>query len=186
MRKKQIKWFFTACMFLTGVMLPSYFLKAQILGSQNSSTNEELVDQVVAVVNSHVILKSDVDQRVKQLLYQLRQSKRSNSEFSQDMWYSSLQQLVNSRVMLIHARLDSGTASADRVNKRVNERVNYAIQQAGGQAALENQLGKSITQLKAKLRPEFRRQQKIRKYKKKRLSKVTITRPEVKHFFHQF
>jgi peptidyl-prolyl cis-trans isomerase SurA len=166
------------------IFLAVFLLRPGLLQAQNSS-QKQLINQVVATVNSHVILKSDVDERVKQHLFQLSQRSNGNVKFSQNMWYGTLQQMVDNYVLLIHARLDSVTVSDDWVNNHVNQQVKRAVSQVGSKAALEQQMGKSIAQLKAKLRPEYKKQRKISKYKSQKLKDIDISRPEVKNFFQQ-
>lgn len=151
--------------------------KAQDQQSYNS------VDKIVAVVNDHIILKSDVDQRVMEYLMQVRQQSRSNINFSEDMWYSMLKDMVNRYVMLDQARQDSIVVSDEQVNQAIDQRINQFMQQLGSEAALERQLGKSLVQIRAEMRESYREEMIVQQFRQQKRNQITITRPEVKEYF---
>src|SRR5699024_4758587 len=78
-------------------------LKAQNLVSTQEGTT---LDQIVAVVNDHIILKSEVDERVRQAMFQMQRNQQQVS-FNKQMWYNTLQGMVEEYVMLDQAAVDS-------------------------------------------------------------------------------
>ncbi|HYW34444.1 MAG TPA: peptidylprolyl isomerase [Balneolaceae bacterium] len=161
-------------------LLPILGLRAQ----NTTGSQPQPVDQIVAVVDSHVILKSDVDQRVKQELYQLRQQKNQNVSFKKSMWYSALQSMVQNYVLLDQAKIDSVTVTDDQVNQRVNQTIQQYINQVGSKSALQKQMGKTMAEIRSSMRNNYRRQMIIQKYRQKKMQNVQITRPEVKAYFN--
>lgn len=141
------------------------------------------LDQIVAVVNDHTILKSEVDEQVQEQM--IRQQQQGNPiPFSENLWYSVLQNIVQQYVILDHAELDSVTVSDEQVDQQINQQINAYVNQLGSEAAAEQQLGQSLVELRAELRQSYREQMIVQQYMETRLDEVQITRPEVQEFFN--
>lgn len=166
------------------ILLFSIFLFLKPFHSQAQQRSAEKLDQIVAVVNDHIILKSDIDQQVRQYMFQLRQQNRQ-IEFGEDIWYTVLQNTVDRYVMLDKAKQDSIIVSDDEVDLRIEQRLNMLIEQVGSEKALEEQLGQSLIELKADLRENYREQMTIQRFRQQVQSEVQITRPEVIEYFEQ-
>lgn len=158
-------------------------ISAGSIHAQNQS-NVQTLDKIVAVVNDHVILKSDVDQSVTDYMMQMRQQNNQLPPFSEDLWYSVLQNMVERYVLLDKAREDSVIVTDEQVNQQIDQRINQYVSQVGSESALEEQVGKSIVQLRADLREDYRTEMVVGQYRQQRMQKVNITRPEVKEYFN--
>lgn len=169
---------------LTVFLLFAALLVSAISSHAQQSMNSEKLDQIVAVVNDHIILKSEVDQQVQQYMMQLQQQGNQPIEFGEDIWYSVLQNMVERYVLLEHARRDSIEVSDDRVDMEIDRRLNAYIQQLGSEEALEEQLGQSLIQLRADLREDYREEMVVQQYRQQKMQEITITRPEVEEFFN--
>lgn len=152
--------------------------------AQNQPGGETL-DQIVAVVNDHVILKSDVDQQVTDYMMQMRQQNNQAPSFNEGMWYSVLKQMVERYVLLDKAKEDSVLVTDEQVNQAIDNRINQYVSQIGSEAALERELGKSIVQLRAELREDYRTEMIVSQYRNKRIDNIDITRPEVRDYFER-
>jgi len=148
------------------------------------SQQKKVADKIVAVINDRIILKSDVDDEVRQYLQQAQASDQQIS-FSEDLWYSALQSMVDSNVMLEQAEIDSVVVSDEMVNRAMDNRINQMIQQAGSEEALERALGNSIIQIRAEFRDQFREQMTTQQLQQQKMGSVEITRPEVRDFFNE-
>ena len=148
------------------------------------SQQKQVADKIVAVVNDRIILKSDVDNEVRQYLQQA-QANNQQISFSEDLWYSALQSMVDSNVMLEQAEIDSVIVSDEMVNRAMDNRINQMVQQAGSEEALERALGNSIVQIRAEFRDQFREQMTTQQLQQQKVGSVEITRPEVRDFFNQ-
>lgn len=143
---------------------------------------EESVDKIVAVVNDHIILKSDVDEQVQQYMFQMQQQNQQIS-FGEDIWYAVLQNIVDRNIMLDQAAIDSITVTNQQVNQRIDQRIDQSVQQLGSEQALEEQMGESIVQIRADLRENYREQMIVQRFQQQKREEVDITRPEVKEFY---
>lgn len=160
----------------------SFFLVPFISNAQEQSSPQKL-DQIVALVNDHVILKSDIDQRVQQYMMQMQQQQGQQIEFGEDIWYTVLQNMVDQHVMLDQAKRDSIVVSDKMVDQNINQQINAYVEQVGSEEALEQQLGQSIIQIRADLRDTYREQMIVQQFQQQKRSEISITRPEVKKFF---
>lgn len=168
---------FSVFLLTIGLLITSSLTHAQ------QSDNSTSLDQIVTVVNDHIILKSEVDQQVQQYMMQMQQQGNRQIEFGEDIWYSVLQNIVERYVLLDHARRDSITVSDERVDMNIDQRINAYIQQVGSEEALEEQLGQSLVQIRADLRDDYREEMIVQRYRQQKMEEVEITRPEVVEFF---
>lgn len=149
-----------------------------------AQTQQQTTDKIVAIVNDRIILKSDVDEEI---LNYMRQSEMDGQEvdFSEEIWYSALQSMVDSYVLLEKAKLDSVEVSDDMVTRNMDQRINQLVRQAGSESALEEAFGQSLVQIRAEFREQFREQMIAQSVQQNKMSTISITRPEVEEFFNQ-
>jgi peptidyl-prolyl cis-trans isomerase SurA len=144
----------------------------------------QISDRIVAIVNDRIILKSDVDGEVANFLQQA-EIEGAEVSFSEELWYSALQSMVDNYVMLEKAEIDSVVVSDDMVNRQMDERINQLIRQAGSEQALEDAFGQSLIQIRADFREQFREQMVAQMVQQRQMEGISITRPEVLAFFNQ-
>ena len=145
--------------------------------------NAQVTDKIVAVVNERIILKSDVDDEVRNYINQMQMNNQP-VQFSEDLWYDALQSMVDNYVMLEKAELDSVVVSDEMVNRQMDQRLNQMIRQAGGESQLEQVFGQSIIQIRADFREQFREQMIVQQLQQNKYRSINITRPEVEAFFN--
>lgn len=165
--------------FFTLLLLPFLFLSySSVLFAQQSQVS----DRIVAIVNDRIVLKSDVDSEVRNFLRQA-EVEGSDITFSEELWYSALQSMVDNYVMLEKAEIDSVVVGDDVVDRAMDQRITQLIQQAGSERALEEALGQSLIQIRADFREQFREQMVANEVQRIQMQKINITRPEVIEFF---
>jgi peptidyl-prolyl cis-trans isomerase SurA len=141
---------------------------------------DQLIDKIVALVNNNIILKSEIDARVGQVL-----SSNQNVEFSENLWYQILQSSVDNYVLLEQAKLDSIIITDLQVNAALDARIQEIGRQAGGVDALERAWGKSLVQIRAEFREDFREELTIEELRNSKIRNITVTRGEVKNFYEK-
>ncbi|PWN07596.1 peptidylprolyl isomerase [Rhodohalobacter mucosus] len=151
--------------------------------TQLFAQNTQVTDQIVAVVNDRIILKSDVDAEVRNYMNQLQMNNQP-VQFTEQLWYDALQSMVDNHVMLEKAEIDSVVVSDDMVNRQMDQRLNQMIRQAGGEQQLEQVFGQSIIQIRADFREQFREQMIVQQLQQQKYRTINITRPEVEEFFN--
>jgi peptidyl-prolyl cis-trans isomerase SurA len=164
--------------------MPKFLMIAVLLLSTatfaQAQRQAEISDKIVAVVNDHIILKSEVDTRTVEFI-QSQQGMR----FSEELWFDVLESMIDNFVMVEKARIDSVVVSDDEVNRQLDQRIRFLTQRAGGEQQLERALGRSIVQLRAEFREQFRQDLLAERVRDQKRRRITITRPEVEDFFNQ-
>ena len=160
------------------------FITVAITAGSALSQQKQVADKIVAIVNDRIILKSDVDNEVLQYMQQA-QLENQQISFSEDLWFSALESMVDNNVMLERAKIDSVVVSDEMVNRAMDERINQMIRQAGGEEQLEQALGNSLVQIRADYRETFREQMITQQLQQMQMGRVEITRPEVREFFEE-
>lgn len=152
--------------------------------SVKAQDQQQTTDKIVAIVNDRIILKSDVDEEI---LNYMRQAEMDGQEidFSEEIWYSALQSMVDSYVLLEKAEIDSVVVSDDMVSRNMDQRINQLIRQAGSEGALEEAFGQSIVQIRAEFREQFREQMVAQSVQQQKMAAISITRPEVEEFYNE-
>jgi peptidyl-prolyl cis-trans isomerase SurA len=165
--------------FMTRLIYTIFAFTFLISGSVNAQMGPQVSDKIVALVNDHIILKSDVDQRI----FEFMQSS-PGMPFSEELWFDVLETMVDNFVMVEKARIDSVVVSDDEVNRELDQRTRVLVERAGGERQLEQALGKSLVQLRSEYREQFRQEMVADRLRQMKRSTIRITRPEVEEFFN--
>jgi peptidyl-prolyl cis-trans isomerase SurA len=158
-------------------------LTISIADTAEAQQTQNATDKIVAIVNDRIVLKSDVDAEV---VNYLRQAELENADlsFSEGLWYSALQSMVDNYVLLEKAKIDSVVVGDDLVNRQMDMRLNEMVRQAGSERALERAFDKSLIQIRADFREQFREQLTASQVRDTKMRSINITRPEVQEFFN--
>ena len=90
---------------------------------------KELIDGIAAVVSDKAILKSEVQQYA---LIQAQQMNVRNQRQFDRLVENSLEQLINNKLILKQAEIDTIEVMDRRVDKMLEQRINNLISQSGG------------------------------------------------------
>ena len=107
-----------------------------------------LVDKTVAVVGNEVILVSDIESEVQQMQAQGRSSDR-------DMRCTILENMMESKIFLMQARIDSLKVSYDMVDGELSNRIDTYRTYLGGDEEMEKYFGKPLYKLRQEWRQLF-------------------------------
>ena len=107
-----------------------------------------LVDKTVAVVGNEVIMISDIESEVQQMQAQGRSSDR-------DMRCGILEQMMENKIFLMQARIDSLTVNYDMVDSELSNRIDTYRTYLGGDEELEKYFGKPLYRLRQEWRQLF-------------------------------
>lgn len=148
---------------------------------QSMAQTQPVVDEIVAVVADQILLRSEVNAVVAGV------ARQQGLAYSDELWNDALQQLVDEKVLVIHARRDTTlTVTEDQVDQTLNQRIAAMSAQVGGERRLEEAYGKTIVEIKAELRDDFRDQILADNYRQRRLQQIKVTPSDVQEFFRQF
>ncbi len=140
--------------------------------------NGSVLDRIVAQVNDHVILKSDIDSLVKDIM--LRDPAIAYEDI---IWYEILETQIDKYVLIEQAAIDSVVVEDDQIERRLDDYIRQLTAQFGNETALEDALGKTIFEYKNEWRPRVRENELANKVRENFRARISITRREVEEFF---
>ena len=139
------------------------------------------MDRIVAVVGDDIVLKSDVDQFVRQMM-----QRQQNASYSKDMWMQALNQLVDQKILAEQARRDTMiTVSDQQVEQQLEQRIQQLVKRAGGKEKLEQVYGKSVLEIKADFRSDLRQQILAQQLRQRKMRDLGVTPSEVQNWFER-
>jgi len=100
-----------------------------------------VIDKTVAVVGNEVITISDLEEEVRMIRAQGMSSDRN-------MRCELLESMMESKIFLMQARLDSLTINQDMVDGELSQRIDQVRTQLGGDEAVEAYFGKPVYKLR--------------------------------------
>lgn len=121
---------------------------------------EGKLEEVVAVVGEHAILKSEVEEQAALLAPQL-QIDLSDSSAARTLRHDILNRLVDDQVLVLEAKTQSLEVSEEEVQESVTRAIGENIEQFGGEAGFLSQLqkeGMSRADLESRYREEAKKQ----------------------------
>jgi peptidyl-prolyl cis-trans isomerase SurA len=150
-----------------------------LLGQQISNAQDKVIDQIVAVVGSNPILKSDIETTVINNTAQ-------GITMAGDAKCVVLEELLEQKLLLAEADLDTLIVVTDnQINQQMDRRLNYFIENIGSEKEVEKYFHKPISQLKSEMSETIKETLKTEQMRNKIISAVTATPSEVRQFFRQ-
>ena len=150
------------------------FLFAASLGSwaQGKSTS---VNKVIAKVDNHYILRSDLEETI--LSYQQQNQQAPTA-------CQALESLVVRKMLLAKAEIDSVEVEDKQVENQLNARMDYMAKRFGSEKNIVEAYGKSIETLKADVRGQIKDEMVAEKMQGKITEAIKVTPNEVRKFFN--
>lgn len=144
---------------------------------QQANAQTQIVDEIIAIVGDHIILRSSVEMEYQQL--------KSKFDFPADTARCLLldKQIVE-KMMLVRAELDSIPMSDDRVEAELDKRIKSYESQFGGRDVMEQYLGMTVAQIKVENREKIKNQLLIQDVQQTILSEVKVSPTEVRNYFN--
>ena len=113
-----------------------------------SAQKYNYVDKSVAVVGNEVVLISDIEGTVKERGAQGLSSDRN-------VRCEVLESILESKLFLMQARIDSLTVNQDNVDGMLSQRIDSWLTYLGGQEKLEEYFGKPLYRIRQDLRQQY-------------------------------
>lgn len=160
---------------LKGYLLGFVMLCAGANAQAQEAGKGTLIDKIIAKVDNHFILKSEVEQQYSQYLTSGQANTPNRCQI--------LEGLVVNKLMLAKAEIDSVIVDDKRIDGELSSRMDQMEAQYGSAKNIVEAYGKSIVNLKEDLRLSLKEQLTGRKMQEKITSDVKITPKEVSAFF---
>ena len=170
-------------------ILNKYILNIILLFSlviSSSSLKSQIVDGIAAIVGDEIILKSEVDQFAQTQALRMRIDPSRNPNRYQSIWRKTLETMIDQKILLDRAELDSIEVSEKEVEQALNQQIDGIIQRVGSREKAEEILGYPISKLRRNYREEIRKQRLVEKIQQQKFNDITVGRREVEEFFSQY
>ena len=136
-----------------------------------------VVDEIVAKVDNHIVLKSEVDRMYQDYL-------TNGNSPSQNARCEILALITRNKLMLAKAEIDSVVVLDAEVDVNTQRRMDIILSQSGRRPdELEDIYGKTLEEIRAELRDQIREQMIVQKMEDEITADLAVTPAEVKRFF---
>ena len=146
----------------------------------------QLIDGVAALIEEHLVLKSDLAQMVNMSALQNRIDPNVNPEKFILLQEQVLKNMIDQKILLKMAEVDSVFVEEGDVDKSLEQQVQLLISQAGGKKKAEESLGQSINDFKREFWFDMRDRLVSEKYQQQIISSVSVNRPYVESFYNTY
>ena len=154
--------------------------------TQQAGLPAQKVDGVAAIVGDRVVLLSDVNQSLAMAVFQQKLDPRRDGLKIQKIKDNIINTIVNRKVILAMAELDSIEVDDKEVDRTLQQQVDNIVQQAGGEEAAEAALGQPLRVFKREYWYDVQDMLITQKYQQTLISKINISRGEVEGFYYQY
>ncbi|MCE7072030.1 MULTISPECIES: peptidylprolyl isomerase [Dyadobacter] len=133
------------------------------------------IDKIIARVDNHYILNSELEE----MYNQYKAEGRAAPEKCQ-----LLESLIINKMLLAKAEIDSVVVEDKEVDGELDAKMGYMVQRFGSEKNIVEAYGKSIENLKSELRTQVKEQKIVEKMQRTISGNVKITPNEVRKFFN--
>jgi peptidyl-prolyl cis-trans isomerase SurA len=151
------------------------FLFFTLVGMLNA---QQVLDKIVAVVDSEIILQSEFDFRAN-VEAQQRNINPADPAFRRQV----LNAMIEEKLLYAQAELDSLRVTDEQVKQQLDYQINYFIQQYGSREKLEQIYGMPVEKLKRSLQDDTKKNLMAEMLKQKKFAQLEASRKEIEEFY---
>ena len=162
----------------------SKFLAVSLLligfvASAQPSQEGVVVDKIIAKIDDHIILKSDMEKSILQVLSR-------GQAVNEQAKCQILENLVVNKMMVARAEIDSVVVADTEVTSNLDRRMSTIIQSVGGsRKELEDTYGKSMEDIREELFDAIKEQMLIQRMQEELTANMEVSPAEVRKFFRK-
>ena len=160
----------------------SYLIFFSLVFSQNNQN----IDGVAAIIEEHLVLKSDLAQMINMSIIQNKIDPSKDIEKIKALERSILESMIDQKIILKKAELDSVVVGENEVDLALDQQIQMLISQAGGEKKAEEALGQSIKSFRREFWYEMRDRLLSEKYQQQLINDVKVTRSDVFNFYETY
>ncbi len=142
---------------------------------------QQVVDEIAAVVDNEIIMKSELDYQVR-----LTAAQQKVDPTTPGLEQKVLNQMIEEKLAYAQAQIDSIQVNDDEVKQRIDYQIQYFEQQYGSQEKVEQLYGMSLEKIKRALEDPVKKQIMVQKLEEKKFGDVDASRREVEQFFQTY
>lgn len=140
-------------------------------------SNSAVINEIVGVLGNKIIMKSDIEERIAQMVMQNEGKDDSKTRCA------IYEEYLYQKMLVYRAGQDSVVVSEDQVEGELQRRIEYFIRQFPSQEAMEQYLGKTIPEIKKEFRAAIEEQLLVQQMQAKVTGNVKVTPSEVRAFY---
>lgn len=144
------------------------------------SAQDNVVDNIIAVVGDKVILKSDLENK-----FMIMQQQAYDTQ-GKDLKSSIFEDLLVEKLMLAQAKIDSISAEPKEVNSQLDRKLQGFIQRIGSEEKLVEYFKKSLAEIKSDFYEDTRNEIIKQKMQAEISKNVSVTPAEVREYYRTF
>ena len=144
---------------------------------------QQLVDGVAAIVGENIILYSEMNQYAFELAQQNQIDINKNPGAFAAIQQQALKDLVNSKILILQAEVDSIEINERNVEMTVDQQMTQYIQMAGSEEVLEMYFDTPIKNIREMIYERVKSSMISQQLRQEKFSKIKISRPEVIEFY---
>ena len=146
----------------------------------------QTIDGVAAIVGDKTILKSDINQALSMAIFQQKLDPNKNADKILQLKKEIIRSVVNRKVILVMAELDSVVVQDKDVDRTLEEQINNIVAQAGSEEAAEKALGQPLRVFRREYWYDIKDMMVAQKYQQELIGKVSINKHGVVGFFNSY
>lgn len=151
-----------------------------LLGTMSFAQEEEqVIDQVVAVVGKNIVLESDIENQY----LNMRMQGGGTSGSASQIRCGILEEVLYQKLMVAQADYDSIVVNEAQVESELDRRLSVFINQFGSQEKMEEYYDKTMTEIKMELHDIIGEQLLAQQVQQNIVMSVTVTPSEIKSFY---
>lgn len=142
---------------------------------------QEVLDEIVAVVDNEIILKSELDLRIN-----IEASQKKFDPTKIENRKRVLDGMISEKLLYAQAELDTIVVTDEEINQQLDYQMNYFIQQYGSRERVEETYGMSIEKIKREFKEETRKNIMAQKVQQQKFGEINVSRREVIDFYNSY
>lgn len=154
------------------------FFTTMVFAQPVSQPKKVVADKIIAVVGDKIVLKSDIDNSLADML-------RQGVEIPENATCLTLEQAMGIKALVLQAEKDSLPITDEEVEVDIDNRIRNYINQLGSKDELERVAGKSVYQMKEDFKEPIRDQKLAQAMRNKVVADIRITPKEVQEYFNK-
>ena len=147
------------------------------------SKNNKNIDGVAAIIEEHIVLKSDLAQMLNMSIIQNKIDPLKDVEKIKALEQSILESMIDQKIILKKAEIDSVFVEEKEVDLALDQQIQMLISQAGGEKEAEEILGQTLKSFRREFWYEMRDRLISEKYQQQLINSVNVTRLDVLNFY---
>ncbi|MEA2077423.1 MAG: peptidylprolyl isomerase [Candidatus Marinimicrobia bacterium] len=145
---------------------------------------QQMIDGIAAIVGENIILFSEMNQYAFEVAQQGGVDVYKNPEAFAVIQKQALRDLVNSKIILLQAEVDSVEVNERNIEMTVEQQIEQYIQMAGSEEVLEMYFDTPMRKIREMLYERVKSSMVSQQLQAEKFSKIKISRPGVVDFYN--